>query len=155
MLVGRRRSIALVIALSIGMLTGILTAQEKGGSDETGPYDVVENWFKPVHEAEPVRARRLRRKRGPHLPGDRSGGRGVDASGPCTAERSKPGTHSHLILVIDRNGKVTEEWTQWSHLFGLPHAIKINPYDPRDTSGSSIGTRIRFISLPMTASSSS
>ena len=50
MLVGRRRSIALAIALSIGMLAGILTAQEKGGSDETGPYDVVENWFKPVHE---------------------------------------------------------------------------------------------------------
>jgi hypothetical protein len=39
----------------------------------------------------------------------------------------------HCILVVDGNGKLLEDWTQWDHLFAGgrgPHHVKISPYDP-------------------------
>jgi len=129
--VGRRGSIVLVITLSAGILTIALAAQEKGGTDETGPYDVVENWFRPLHDGRSqcvlgVAAESADRiyvatevEVAASMP-----------SGSCGAERGKPGAHSHFILVVDRGGKTIDEWTQWAPLFGLPHAIRINPHDP-------------------------
>jgi len=35
----------------------------------------------------------------------------------------------HSIIVVDGQGKFTEDWTQWDHLFKRPHGIAINPYD--------------------------
>jgi peptidylamidoglycolate lyase len=32
--------------------------------------------------------------------------------------------------VVDADGNITEEWTQWDHLFRRPHSVSINPYDP-------------------------
>ena len=39
----------------------------------------------------------------------------------------------NCIIVVDRNGKKLESWTQWDHLFEGgrgPHSVKISPYDP-------------------------
>jgi sugar lactone lactonase YvrE len=36
----------------------------------------------------------------------------------------------HIVMVFDRNGKLIENWDQWKHLFGHPHTITENPYDP-------------------------
>jgi DNA-binding beta-propeller fold protein YncE len=36
----------------------------------------------------------------------------------------------HLLVVVDANGNITEQWTQWDSLFKRPHAVYINPYDP-------------------------
>jgi DNA-binding beta-propeller fold protein YncE len=40
----------------------------------------------------------------------------------------------HCIVVVDAEGNIlpetTEVWQQWDHLFGYPHHITINPYDP-------------------------
>jgi sugar lactone lactonase YvrE len=36
----------------------------------------------------------------------------------------------HCLFVVDAAGNITEEWTQWDHLFRRPHYITINPYDP-------------------------
>jgi peptidylamidoglycolate lyase len=36
----------------------------------------------------------------------------------------------HCLLVVDRNGNIVEQWTQWDHLFRRPHSVSINPYDP-------------------------
>jgi sugar lactone lactonase YvrE len=36
----------------------------------------------------------------------------------------------HCILVVDANGKITEDWTQWDKMLRRPHAVYINPYDP-------------------------
>ena len=36
----------------------------------------------------------------------------------------------HCLVVVDRDGKIIEEWTQWDHLFRRPHFVTINPYDP-------------------------
>jgi len=36
----------------------------------------------------------------------------------------------HCLIVVDANGKITEEWTQWDKMLKRPHAIYISPYDP-------------------------
>jgi DNA-binding beta-propeller fold protein YncE len=36
----------------------------------------------------------------------------------------------HCILVVDANGNVTEDWTQWDKMLRRPHAVYISPYDP-------------------------
>ncbi len=39
----------------------------------------------------------------------------------------------HVIVVVDANGNIlpeTETWKKYDHLFGFPHFIGINPYDP-------------------------
>jgi peptidylamidoglycolate lyase len=115
----------------MSLLTVVHAQLEKGGMDETGPYDVVADWFQPIHEGRSqcvlgVYAESADRI---YLATEVEVATAA-ASGNCTAERSKPGAHSHFILVVDRSGKVIEEWTQWAQLFGLPHSIKINPYDP-------------------------
>jgi hypothetical protein len=103
----------------------------KGGIDETGPYQAVADWFKPLHQ------------------GTRQCVLGVFAESPdrvyvvaevevpvtrppgnCTSQRSEPGSHSHFIFVLNKDGQVIEDWSQWNDLFGMPHAIKVSPYDP-------------------------
>src|SRR5262245_15184053 len=37
----------------------------------------------------------------------------------------------HVIIVVDAQGNITEDWTQWDHLFKRPHGISISPYDPQ------------------------
>jgi DNA-binding beta-propeller fold protein YncE len=36
----------------------------------------------------------------------------------------------HMITVVNREGEVIEDWTQWDYMFKRPHAIYISPYDP-------------------------
>ena len=35
----------------------------------------------------------------------------------------------HNILVVDREGSITEEWTQWDDMWARPHDVEISPYD--------------------------
>jgi hypothetical protein len=35
----------------------------------------------------------------------------------------------HSIIVVDGQGNITEDWTQWDDKFKRPHAIYISPYD--------------------------
>jgi hypothetical protein len=36
----------------------------------------------------------------------------------------------HCLTVVDANGNIIEQWTQWDKIFKRPHYIAINPYDP-------------------------
>ena len=36
----------------------------------------------------------------------------------------------HCILVLDRDGNISEAWTQWDALLARPHAVYVSPYDP-------------------------
>ena len=36
----------------------------------------------------------------------------------------------HCVLVVNREGYIVEEWTQWDHLWYRPHDVEISPYDP-------------------------
>ena len=35
----------------------------------------------------------------------------------------------HSIIVVDAQGNLIEDWTQWDNLFKRPHAVYISPYD--------------------------
>lgn len=36
----------------------------------------------------------------------------------------------YTLVVLNRNGRVIENWSQWNSLLGHPHHVMINPYDP-------------------------
>jgi hypothetical protein len=36
----------------------------------------------------------------------------------------------HCLIVVDADGNIVEEWTQWDSIFRRPHFVAINPYDP-------------------------
>jgi DNA-binding beta-propeller fold protein YncE len=36
----------------------------------------------------------------------------------------------HCLVVVDAQGTIIEEWTQWDKLFKRPHAVYVSPYDP-------------------------
>jgi hypothetical protein len=37
----------------------------------------------------------------------------------------------HSLIVVNAQGNIIEEWTQWDKLFKRPHSIYISPYDPQ------------------------
>ena len=37
----------------------------------------------------------------------------------------------HCLVVVDAQGNIIEEWTQWDKIFKRPHAVYVNPYDPQ------------------------
>jgi peptidylamidoglycolate lyase len=116
---------------------------QKGGLDQTGPYDVAAGWFKPGIERwdQPViavaidNANRIfignadQNATQPNAPM-------LSADGTVLGERSststKPAsekTHLHQIMVLNGNGEVIEDWSQWDELIIIPHNIEISPYD--------------------------
>jgi DNA-binding beta-propeller fold protein YncE len=123
---------------------GISFAQEKGGEDETGPYEVVANWPQPwsqsgyVWGSQPaVFAQSPDRifigSRG-ELKAPVPAPRGFNGSWGSTGQRATeaPAETRNCLIVVDRNGKMIESWTQWDRLFegSGPHKIRISPYDP-------------------------
>jgi peptidylamidoglycolate lyase len=118
---------------------------ERGGMDETGPYQVVENWFKPgvdhwnqvvTSVAVDTPNRIIIASADEHLA--RPGSLILGADGvplnlrPDAKETRKPDsekTHLHQILVLNADGKVVEDWSQWNDLITVPHSVAISPYD--------------------------
>lgn len=95
----------------------------------TGPYDAVAGWLKPVDAsrvtypvsvfAESPDRIFIGNKGSSPPPGNAHG-----------FDPKYPGTRTdHLLLVVDRYGRLVEEWSQWAQLFGSLHKVKINPYD--------------------------
>jgi len=71
------------------------------------------------------------------LPGGGGGG-ALPEDGPRLWRGDKPpyrelgvdARWEHCLLVVDANGTINEQWTQWDKIFKRPHFITINPYDP-------------------------
>jgi sugar lactone lactonase YvrE len=70
------------------------------------------------------------------LPG--SGGTGQDPEeGPANWRGRQPpyreigvdARWEHCLVVVDAQGNIIEEWTQWDKIFKRPHSIYVNPYD--------------------------
>jgi DNA-binding beta-propeller fold protein YncE len=63
-------------------------------------------------------------------------GGGAPGQLPEDADKNWKGTKGvdarweHNIVVIDAQGDITEQWTQWDSLLKRAHAVYINPYDP-------------------------
>jgi len=141
----RVRKAAGILILLAGALCCVASAQEKGGENETGPYEVVTGWPQPlghpgwtwgsqggVFAESPNRIYILQRGELPipeKAPAGYTGGFGAFGT-PAT--QGKPRLEN-CILIVDGDGKLIESWTQWDHLFAGgrgPHHIKISPYDP-------------------------
>jgi len=139
-----RNAVGILILLA-GALWCVASAPEKGGENETGPYEVVAGWPQPlghpgwtwgsqggVFAESPNRIYILQRGELPipeKAPAGYTGGYGAFGT-PAT--QGKPRLEN-CILIVDGDGKLIESWTQWDHLFAGgrgPHHIKISPYDP-------------------------
>src|SRR5437870_3354240 len=140
----RKLTLIAAVVLAGGLLWGAAGLQQKGGEDETGPYEVVSNWpqqlARPgyalgsqggVFAESPNRVFLLNRgeiKLPDKLPNDYNGSYGSIGS----ALTPKPEMRN-CIIIVDAAGKLIESWTQWDHLFEGgrgPHKVKISPYDP-------------------------
>jgi hypothetical protein len=50
-------------------------------------------------------------------------------SAPPYRELGTDARWEHAIVVVNREGKIIEEWKQWDNLFKRPHSVYISPYD--------------------------
>jgi len=155
---------------SASAVPGAAAAQEKGGQEEFGPYELVENWPQPLpDEADgikhtgwtwgsvgavfaetPDRIWIAQRGELP-LPSDakpwtpysmltppRIANGNDDGHNPTCDSEPKRGwerRYHHVILVVDRNGKLIQWWKDIDKIFDMtcgrgPHKIKMSPYDP-------------------------
>lgn len=143
-----------VLTLAFVLGTGLLFApallqqqpispnSQKGGEEETGPYEVVSKWPQPfarqgyiqgsqggVFAESPNRifmANRGEIKLPDKLPNNFNGAWGSFGT-PATGQKPEM---RNCIIVVDANGKLIEAWTQWDTLFEGgrgPHAVKISP----------------------------
>src|SRR5688572_27610368 len=70
------------------------------------------------------------------LPG--SGGTGQDPEKAMENWRGQPpyreigvdARWEHCLVVVDAQGNIIEEWTQWDKIFKRPHSVYISPFDP-------------------------
>lgn len=101
----------------------------KGGDDRTGNYEVVANWWKAAPNHDSIWSWGLVAGVAVDNPdrvlavtwGDRNGTEAPFALGK---------RHTNLIVAADRNGNITEQWTQWDTLITRAHQIYVSPYDP-------------------------
>ncbi|MGE4061901.1 MAG: peptidyl-alpha-hydroxyglycine alpha-amidating lyase family protein [Rhodospirillaceae bacterium] len=133
------------LSFALAVMAAPALAQQKGGLDDTGPYNPVVGWFKPPIDGwdQPVIAVAVdnpnrifigqadQKNTQPNAPI-------LDRNGTVRAERSttstKPNdqkTHANMLMVLDANGNVIENWTQWDSRIDQAHSIYISPYDPQ------------------------
>ncbi|HEY5623878.1 MAG TPA: hypothetical protein VIV14_08950 [Gammaproteobacteria bacterium] len=148
-----------------------------GGQDQTGPYEVVPDWPKPLSQLpghddwtwgavqgifaeSPDRVYILMRGElpvlerprevpypeiGPSLsfpvsatpfrnasvgPVTSPGNTGSDGWNAWQGTLGVDARWEHCLIVVDEDGNIIEEWTQWDSIFRRPHSVAINPYDP-------------------------
>ena len=139
--------IAAAAVIAIGLLSAPAHLQQvqKGGEDETGPYEVAANWPQPwsrqgyIWGSQPgvfaeTPDRIFLAVRG-ELKLPETLGRGFNGIWGSLGERATVprAEMRNCLLVVDRSGKVVETWNQWDSLFEGsmgPHKVKISPYDP-------------------------
>ncbi|MGH9145525.1 MAG: peptidyl-alpha-hydroxyglycine alpha-amidating lyase family protein [Vicinamibacterales bacterium] len=146
----RKHTLAAMAALALLTVGGLAQApQEKGGGDETGPYDVVVGWPQNycgpgyvigstagIWAETPDRVIIFSRGCLPEQKDDRGAAESFiparNASGYDLSQKD-PARHprwDHIVNIVDRNGKLIESWEQHNKLFVRPHRVLVNPYDP-------------------------
>jgi hypothetical protein len=96
----------------------------KGGTDDTGPYTVVPGWYKPLQQGFLDRGSAVFAE-SPDRVFFTTDRRFALERGAVASQEPK-----HTIQVLDRNGTLIEEWTQWEGMLDMPHFITESPYDP-------------------------
>jgi peptidylamidoglycolate lyase len=146
-----RRLLLLLLAVLIPVGT-VLLAQEKGGENETGPYELVPNWPQVqsvcgaghtwgstggIFAESPDRVFIFQRGCLPVL--QRSGRGAADsfipernASGYDLSQRdaARHPRWDHVLYIVNKEGRLVDSWEQHNKLFVRPHRVLINPADP-------------------------
>jgi peptidylamidoglycolate lyase len=144
------RGASLVMAVAFAIAVAPLVSQEKGGGDETGPYELVAGWPQNpcgagyqfgstggIFAESPDRVLIFQRGCLPALT-DGSFGEpqslvpSRNASGFSLSEedpKQRP-RWDHVLYVVNRDGKMIESWEQHNDKFVRPHKVLISPYDP-------------------------
>jgi sugar lactone lactonase YvrE len=129
----RRPCHALTLLLA-ALLVASAAAQQKGGVDLHGSYDVAAGWMKPFTGEENLPS--------PVTVFAESADRIFIGSLGFTPKAAAPPTLTvfnpkgpgakidQQLVVVNRNGEVTERWTQWYDRFGSIHTVTADPYDP-------------------------
>lgn len=101
----------------------------KGGDDRNGPYDVIPGWWKPAPDHDETWTWGQAAGVWPDTP-DRI----LVTIWGDQRRQPQPGGNNerqrNFLVVVDRDGNIIENWSQWDSLFNRPHQIYINPYDP-------------------------
>ena len=130
--------------------TAGVSAQEKGGNFETGAYEVVPDWPRPVHEdfgwgrtaavfaESPDRVFVFQSGELPRL--SRPVGAGEIPIRPAALENNGPdgcpcpvskaetgleGRWEHVLMIFNREGELVDSWEQHNHRFVRPHRVNI------------------------------
>ena len=98
----------------------------KGGDERNGAYDAPTDWWKPHPES----ADGYTYAQVSGVVADNPDRIIVGIRGDRTPEGEERPNSSNYIVVVDRNGDITERWTQWDSMLGFPHQLYISPYDP-------------------------
>jgi hypothetical protein len=134
--------LAFLVAGALTAATAAERTQEKGGTDDFGPYQPVAGWLK----LKPLNPGQIDRGCSVFVESQNRIWYTTDAEFPAELPRqpyvvAKSGdvstggqtfqyTHIPRVLLLDADGNVIEEWKQWEHLLNMPHRITISPYDP-------------------------
>ena len=106
-----------------------LGSTAKGGDDRSGPYDVIPGWWKPAPDHDSTWTWGSAAGVWPDTP-DRI----LVVMWGDQRRQAQPGGENELqrnfLVAVDRDGNITENWSQWDSLFNRPHQIYINPFDP-------------------------
>ena len=157
---------ALVIVVALGFAGRPAMLQdkgaEKGGEDETGPYQVAEGWPQPwskpgyiwgsqpaVFAQSPDRifiGARGELKLPDTLP------RGFNGMWGSLGQRATEpkAEYRNCLVVVDRTGKLVESWTQWDSLFDGSGAAQ-DPHQPLRCRAPRVGRERR--QAPVSSSS--
>ena len=139
-----RWTIGVLLAASVaaGAATAAERMQEKGGTDDFGPYTTVPGWLKlkPLNPGMIDRgcsvfvesADRIWYTTDVEFPAELPRGPYVVARSGDVSTGGQEFKYTHIprVLLLDASGNVVEEWKQWEHLLNMPHRISISPYDP-------------------------
>lgn len=132
-------ALAMIAGLTACATVSMQYAQQKGGEDESGPYEVVPNWPQLLHNdgwgwgstagvwAEtPDRVFVFGRGELPVRKATPGTG-GLPAYPPATSGKPR---WEHCLMIFDREGRLIDSWEQHNDKFVRPHRVTISPYDP-------------------------
>jgi sugar lactone lactonase YvrE len=134
----QKMGVALVLAAGLTVLAACVGENQarpqsgsegtivKGGDDRTGEYEAVENWWKPAPDhVEPWTWGEVS-----GVAVDNPDRIIVAVWGDRDAQRQERVGSTNYLVVVDRDGNIVENWTQWDSIFNKPHQVYISPYDP-------------------------
>ncbi|MBI4520694.1 MAG: hypothetical protein HY701_07635 [Gemmatimonadetes bacterium] len=129
-----RRCVAVILA-GLAVTTGCLGENQaaagdrpirKGGDNRTGEYTAAADWWKPA----PDHTDGWTWGQVSGLVADNPNRIIVGITGDRNAEGQDRPNSSNYIVVVNGNGDIIENWTQWDTMVSFPHQLYISPYDP-------------------------